>query len=423
MQSTAVKPLPHAAPVPADECALVRGLAARYLELCADPDQARRRKAWARLNSLRGEPPLIYVRAFAWHEMPESRLRCRHPLLRPIENFFRESLFRSTFDDDFIFEPWVTMPAVHRLPPGGLWGVSAAWTRPSEEHGAGVWDAPIKEEEDLEKVRPAPHDIDEEATLKKEALLREALGDAIPVAVDRGPLFRMWEADLSNPLSKLRGLEQVMIDLSERPEWLGMLMDRLRDGVLSAQAAAERAGHLRLIHHENQSMRYSEELPWPSRAGEAVSRKDLWCFCASQEWTGVGPGMFEEFLVSRQRPILEHYGQVAYGCCEDLSRKIGVLSKIPNLRRIAVSPMADVAACAEQIGDRWVLSYRPSPADMVSYGWSPERVRSILSRDLAHCRKGHVEISLKDVETVQGDPQRIRSWVKLARQVIDKTWK
>jgi hypothetical protein len=30
-----------------------------------------------------------------------------------------------------------------------------------------------------------------------------------------------------------------------------------------------------------------------------------------------------------------------------------------------------------------------------------------------------VDVTLKDVETVQGDPDRIRRWVELAREVAD----
>jgi len=57
---------------------------------------------------------------------------------------------------------------------------------------------------------------------------------------------------------------------------------------------------------------------------------------------------------------------------------------------------------------------------MVGYGFDPERIRRILRRDLALCRDSHVDITLKDVETVQGDPTRVRNWVRIAREVIDE---
>jgi len=148
-------------------------------------------------------------------------------------------------------------------------------------------------------------------------------------------------------------------------------------------------------------------------------RCELWAFMAAQEFAGVSPEMHDEFLLQYQLPILKEFGLVAYGCCEDLTHKIDMLRQIPNLRRITVSPFADVAKCAEQIGREYVLSYRPSPADMVSYDFNPERIRKILKQGLGACTKSHVDITLKDVETVQNDPHRIRNWVKIVREVTD----
>ena len=128
----------------------------------------------------------------------------------------------------------------------------------------------------------------------------------------------------------------------------------------------------------------------------------------------------EEFFLQYQLPVLAKFGLVAFGCCEDLTCKIDMLRKIPNLRRIAVAPFADAARCAKQIGQDYVLSYRPSPADMVSYGFDRDRIRSILRRELEACKDTHVDITLKDVETVQADPARVQNWVQVTREVIDE---
>jgi hypothetical protein len=153
-------------------------------------------------------------------------------------------------------------------------------------------------------------------------------------------------------------------------------------------------------------------------ASEPVQRKDLWYFAASQETTAVGPRQFDEFMFQYQIPIMKPFGLVAYSCCEDLTRKINVLRQLPNLRRIAVSPMANVAKCAAQIGQDYVLSYRPSSSDMVGYGFRPDFIRDRLTRDLEACGDYHVDIILKDVETVQGDPDRVWRWVVIAREII-----
>jgi len=196
----------------------------------------------------------------------------------------------------------------------------------------------------------------------------------------------------------------------------------MADGVLKTHEEAEAAGDWGLCAHQNQAMPYAEELPDPAANVNGVPRNQLWGYMAAQEFTGVSPAMHDEFLLRYQLPILSRFGLAAYGCCENLTRKIGMLRAIPNLRRIAVSPFADVPACAEQIGCDYVLSYRPSPADMVGYGFDESRVRSILTRDLRACRNCHVDITLKDVETVQGDPRRVKRWVEVTKEVIEEVW-
>ncbi len=266
----------------------------------------------------------------------------------------------------------------------------------------------------------APHHlIDEKETARNEMRVCEAVGDILPVVVDRAPVYRMWNGDICTQLAYLRGLEQVMWDMADDPQWLHELLAFMRDGILSTHDAAEAAGDWRLCDHQNQAMPYAEELPDPSADMAAVSRKQLWCFMAAQELTLVSPAMHDEFMLRYQLPILAKFGLTAYGCCEDLTEKIDMLRQIPNLRRIAVAPSANVARCAEQIGEDYVLSYRPNPATMVCCGFDPDYVHAKLGEDLAACRGCHVDITLKDVETVQGDIERLRRWVDIAREVAE----
>jgi hypothetical protein len=213
-----------------------------------------------------------------------------------------------------------------------------------------------------------------------------------------------------------------MMDMLDDPEGLHRLVKFMSDGILKTHEEAEAAGDWGLCTHQNQAMPYAIELPDPAANVNGVPRRSLWTYVAAQECTAISPAMHEEFILRYQMPLIKPFGLVAYGCCEDLTHKIDMLRQIPNLRRIAVSPFADVARCAEQIGRDYVISYRPSPADMVSYGFDPVRIRSILKRDLTFCKNGIVDITLKDVETVQSDPNRIRHWVALTRKIIDEVY-
>ena len=401
---------------------ILRDLARRYAEASAGPEQDVRRDLWRRHNSLKGDRPLIYVRAFAWREMPESSLACADPFYRPYEDLLRYQLYWASLGDDSVFEPWVTVRAVYRCEGWGLEGektyVDSA--NPSPLSGSYKVDYPLKSLADVERLRRPWHGIDEQATAERVSRVRDAVGDLIEVNVDRAPVYRMWEGDIAQALGALRGIEHFMLDMVDDPSGLKKLVSFLSDGILHAHDQAEEAGDWNLSAHTNQAMPYAEELPDPAANVSGVGRKRLWGFAAAQEFTGVSPAMHEEFLLRYQLPILGRFGLTAYGCCEDLTRKIGMLRQIPNLRRIAVSPMADVAACAEQIRADYVLSYRPSPSEMVGYSFDPARVRGILREDFAACRGCHFDITLKDVETVGRDPTRVREWLRITREEIER---
>jgi len=404
---------------------ILRDLAQRYKEISANPVQKTRRDLWRKHNSLKDTIPLIYVRAFAWHEMPESKCVCEDQFFRQYEGFLRNRLFWASLNDDSVFEPWVTMQAVYRQAEWGL-DVQQYHHYAAEEDGVprGAYksDYPLKTPEDQKKIS-AQHEIDEKQTAANAERLRDAIGDLITINVIRAPFYRGFGSDISTYLGHLRGIENFMADMYDNPVWLHRLVKFMGDSILQLQTAAEAAGDWGLTAHENQAMPYAEELPDPAPNVNGVKRKQLWAFMASQEFTCVSPAMHNEFLLQYQLPILKHFGLVAYGCCEDLTPKIDMLRQIPNLRRIAVSPMANVARCAEQIGRDYVLSYRPSPADMVSYGFNEERIRKIISRDLGLCRRSHVDITLKDVQTVENDPDRVRRWVQLTREIISEVWR
>jgi len=238
--------------------------------------------------------------------------------------------------------------------------------------------------------------------------------------VDRGPAFQSFNADLSTDVALLRGLGQLMLDMLDAPQQLHNLLTFMRDGVLTVHEEAERAGDWSLTSQPSQAICYSRELGSPRANSGSRRRKDLSCFCAAQELTLVSPAMHDTFMLQYQIPIIEHFGLVTYGCCENLTKKIDILRQIPNLRVIAVTPTADVAECAAQIGTDYVMSWRPNPTDMVCANFDAARIRGIIGNGLEATKGGYVHIQLKDVETVQGEPERLARWVQIVRDLADQ---
>ena len=96
-----------------------------------------------------------------------------------------------------------------------------------------------------------------------------------------------------------------------------------------------------------------------------------------------------------------------------------MLKQIPNLRRISVSPFANVEKCAEASGGKYVLSFRPRPAHLVGDNWK-EVARNDLQKGIETLKGTSFDITLKDVETLEGDENRAKEWVRLARETIEK---
>ncbi len=402
---------------------VLRDLAKQVAGIAAQPIQDQRRQLWRQHNSLIRTRPLVIVTAvFCWHEIDlEGQLQCTDPLLRRYEDAFRKTIFSDAWGDDRITEPWIQVPAVPAAPHGDeRWGPTIKRIPCNVKGGAWMFDPPIRTEADFDKLVAYPHAIDEDATARNLAKVQDAVGDILTVAPSRKPVLEGWRADISTDLARLRGLEQVMWDMVDNPAFLHRLCAFMRDAVLQQHDQAEAAGDWRICNHSNQAMPYATELADPRAGDEPVGRQKLWGFFAAQEMAMVSPAMHDEFILQYQLPIMAKFGLMAYGCCEDLTNKIDMLRQIKNLRRIAVTPWADVGRCAEQIGQDYVMSWRPSPAEMICTDWKPDLVGKVVREAMEAAKGCHIDITLKDVQTVQNDFGRFPKWVKIVREITDE---
>jgi hypothetical protein len=398
---------------------IVRRLMERYMEAAAEPVQEERRVLWRRHNGLKPTRALIHLRGgVCWDEVREvTALECEDAFWRGHERGLRQALWTHEAGDDAILEPWWTQRASFKVVGWGMRG-----ERRHSETAGGSWkeEAPLKELGDRSGLTEPHHVIDEDETARNVERLGETVGDLIEVNVERSPVYVVWQGDIATELGHLRGIEQFMWDMMDDPAGLKGLVQWMSDGILRTHEEAEAAGDWSLTSGQNQSMTYAEELPDPRPNSGPAGRKDLWVYMAAQEFTLVSPAMHEEFLLRYQMPIMAPFGLSAYGCCEDLTEKIDMLRQVPNLRRIAVTPRADLARCAEQIGTDYVISWRPNPAEMVCCGWDGSRVRRVIREGLSVCDGLHVDITLKDVQTVEREPERLRDWVRIAREEAER---
>ncbi len=405
------------------DVAALREVAQRYLEVAQDPEQERKRDLWRRFHAFE-DGPVPIVAPFAGYywwvkHLLDPHLVCEDPLLRGWEFELRRRLGHAALDDDTVFEPWLTIPAVKDLGGPDRWGVPIR-QRSDPETNARHQEYPLQSVADFARVTAAPHRIEEAKTAATVGKLQDALGDLLELEVDRAPWCKTsFGADLSTDLGYLRGIERFMMDMYEHPAELHRLMATMRDGVLAAQDAAEAAGDITLSGYAPQHpMAYDRDVEEPRPNSGPRRREALWYFCAAQEFIGVSPAMHDDFLLQYQLPIVSRYKKVHYGCCEDLTLKIDMLRQIPNLAVISVTPSADVHRCGEQIGRDYLISWRPDPARTVCFGYDEDRIAKDTREAREAFRGGRFCVHLKDVETVEDEPERMPRWVALMRRLL-----
>jgi len=57
---------------------------------------------------------------------------------------------------------------------------------------------------------------------------------------------------------------------------------------------------------------------------------------------------------------------------------------------------------------------------MICLNWDPVRIKKTLKDGLKACGEGICHIHLKDIETVQGEPERMKKWSHLAREAAEE---
>ena len=394
-------------------------LAHRYFEIAADPKQKVKRDLWYRHNRLEQVRPMLLVfPEDAWGEIfPESQLELRDPFWRQQEWYFKHIIYRDRMlPDDFVVEPelWVK-----RIVRWGSWGLEARFVYPEHAKGAYAWEAPIVDPADITRLCYPAVEVDEAGTQRAYQAVSEAFGDLLPVRVS----CPLPPTDLVGAATKLRGIQQFMVDMYDRPAWLHELMAFITEGLVRGVRYLEENHYLTLNNRNHYTdsggIGYTRELPAPDFDGQHVRLKDLWGFGVAQELSEVGPRLHEEFVLTYQLRLLKLCGLNAYGCCEPLTNKFDMLiNHVPRLRRVSISPWCSLEKAVARLGKGYILSWKPNPA-MLTQKFDPQACRAYLRRGLQEARGCAVEVIQKDTMTLENEPARLETWCRIAREEID----
>lgn len=406
---------------------ILRPLAEAYAALAAQPVNERRRIGWRKVNDLeRNVRPMVWINEEPWLELNGDgslTLGCRDPWLRTVEDFLRKTLFRwQHFPVDLIVDPFLAVKKVTNFDE--FCGLGIAEKVIGDAGGGGVvshqYATQFATLADVEKIRMIDIVYDEQESLRRLALLRDICGDILEVRLDGVGFihFTPWDkiAMWYNPM-------ELLMDLTLKPELMHALVGRYTDAMLHQLDQLEEQNLLSLCNNNvrigSGGLGYVSDLPGAPYDERHVHPRNQWGNAMPQIFAEVSPDMHEEFALRYDRKWLERFGLSYYGCCEPLHNKLGILKSIANLRKISVSPWAQIERMADEVGGRLVLSVKPSPACFAEDQWAEEPVRRSLKRLFDITRGLPTEFIIKDISTCRADVTRLTRWCRIMMDIVE----
>jgi hypothetical protein len=405
----------------------LRGLGAELAAVAALPVHAEKAGLWRKLNDLQSARPMVWINEIPWHEMnveDELTLRTVHPWARELETRLRRTLYQwRHMPADMVVSDFIECPlAIHSTDFGILEEVDVARTDASNDIVSRHFHIQIREPKDLEKIRMPVVTHDEETTAVVFDAMQELFKDIMPVRkVGQTHIwFTPWDY-----LIRWWGLEEAMLDLVERPEMVNAAVERMVDAWM---VELDQFVALNLLSLDCNNTRigsggygYTGDMPGDRYDPARVTPSNMWGCSNAQIFSEVSPEMHWAFAIRHDLRWLARWKHTYYGCCEPLDRKIGLLRKIPNLRKISVSPWNNFDRVISEIAGDYVFSFKPSPALFIEDAWDPEKARVYLKGVLDKARETcHVEIIMKDISTVRYRPQNLWDWARVAMEVAQE---
>lgn len=404
---------------PADR-AVLRRLAERVAAIAASDRMLQTRRLWASLNQLQKVRPLVFCDPEnGWNEIiTEAQMECRAKLARRWEMDLRKEIFwGDVMGDDKPVEPYFDVP--YTVSPDD-WGLQATYHK-SQSAGSYVWDGAIKDyAADLPKLHSPRFEIDWETTQGCVAIAKNVLGDLLEVRL-KGIWW--WSLGLTWPAATFRGLQNMLCDFLEHPDELKELLRRISQGYLDKLDYLE-ANHLLSLNNDGTyvgsgGFGFTGELPQKDFRGD-VRTADMWGFTESQETVQVSPAMYEEFVFPSEKPLMDRFGLTCYGCCEPVHGRWHAVRRHHGLRRVSCSPWADVDKMAAYLGDKYIYSCKPNPANLAVPEVDTASLRQSLRETLEKTQGCCVEMIMKDNHTLANRPENAVTWCHIAREEAER---
>ena len=406
---------------------IIRELAKRVEEIAALPVQQESIALWKAANALKESRPPVRITEIPWNEMNMDNaltLRCEGEYSRSIETDLQRTLFQwKYFPANNVVER--KFPCPMAVSDDGF-GYSDNYKKITTDEENVVCAYEYKRQistiDDVRKIRHTVVTHDEGETKKRFDVLQGLLDGILDIEL-KGPSVRFFPWD---DLIEWFGIENGLMLMCTEPELVHEAIERLIDAHIDRLDQYEKLGVLTLNTGGDPigsgGFGFTDEFPDKDFNLKHVRAKDIWGSSAAQIFASVSPAMHNEFAFTYEARLLDKFAMSYYGCCDPLDQKTDMLGKVKNLRKVSMSKWIDIARGTENIGSRYVFSYKPNPAVFAEASWSVEASKRELEELFVNAKKNgcRVEVIMKNMSTMLFQPQRLIEWAEMAEEVIDK---
>ena len=404
-----------------DSIKQLRKLAHEYFSCAMDPINLERMDLHRAVNDLKMKRPIVLIDEIPWHELNfdgSLTLQCTDPVLRSAEDYLRKKLFQwKHFPADMILSPF--LPVYKTIRTTGIGLQIQEKTQDSASKGGNIvsheYIDQLATPEDLEKLHLPVLSYDKEDTMSRYTRLAEAIGDILPIRImGHGCYCSPWDN-----IAMYRGVDNLLIDLIEEPEHTHNIVSKIYECETSRLYQMEELGLLEINPYDLHCTAAACSDLGKDYDGGNVQRKQIWGLGMAQIFASVSKAMHEEFDIDYMKKFMEPFGLNYYGCCEPLDRKMDIVEKLPNLRKVSITPWADVDIAAEAINTKYVLSSKPNPSS-VSLQLNETALRSELGQILSAAKRNHCscELVLKDISSAGSNLQNLVRWEQIAMEMV-----
>jgi hypothetical protein len=412
--------------IPEEDIKILRELGRKKAEIANHPSMEENIKLWKSTNDLKMVKPPIFIDEICWNEMnvdDELTLRTKHPFAQELEDYLRKEIYKwKHLPATMVVSPFIECPMV--VYDSGFGIDEKVETVQTDETSTIVsrhFNILISNEDDIEKIKDPEIIYDQERTEQYYEVLKEIFDGIIDVKItgSRGLWFTPWDY-----LIRVTGIQETMMNLVLEPQFIDKVVERYVDASIVRMSKYRELG---IWSSNNTNVRvgsggygYCSSLEEADKYPVNAPTKELWGCGNAQIFSEVSPEMHWEFSIKHELRWISEFGLSYYGCCEPLHNKMHVLERIPNLRKVSMSPWAKLDVAREICKDKYVMSCKPSPAVFAVDNWDPKEAKRQIWNILEQTKGCSIELVMKDISTVKYQPQKLWEWSRIAQETIDE---